>query len=91
MSQANGTFDLAGLIKWGADRAIGHLEERAGFPMKDALVPLVEYGVKEWAIPEVLELNPLMIAIGKLAISSMERQKQIQESRRAYDNGSGES
>lgn len=83
----NASLDLAGLCKWGVDKALGHVESKIGLPLGETLGPLTNGLISSLGIGSV-DVDPYMYAIGRLVISGVERQRKIQEAR-SQANGTG--
>jgi hypothetical protein len=82
------SFDLAGLIGWGLDKAIAHAEEKTQLPLKDLgnlVKPLANGFLGNLGI-QAIEVDPIMLAVGKVVWAGMERQKQIELARRGQES-----
>lgn len=69
-----GTFDLAGLCDWAIAKAVSHAEAKTSIPLGELLTPLASSLVKQH-LPASLEVNPMMMSLGKIVIAGMEQQK----------------
>lgn len=76
----NASFDLAGLCKWGVDKALGHLDGRTGLPISENLGPLANNLIGALGI-QAVDVDPYMYAMGRLIIAGMDRQRKIQQVR----------
>lgn len=79
----NGSFDFGGLIKWGADKALGSLEDKIGFPIQEHIAPLINHGIASWGLDQAIELDLPLLVAAKLMMAGIDRQKQLEQQRRA--------
>jgi hypothetical protein len=88
------TYDIGGLIKWGAKKGLGAISDKVGFDLTPIAEPLVNAGMTHLALNPILEMDaPLTIAF--LVIQAgLANQKRIEterlEARRTADaSGNG--
>ncbi len=69
-----GTFDLAGLCDWAIAKAMSHAEAKTSLPLGELLTPLAKGVVRNY-LPASLELDPMMVSLGKIVMAGMDQQK----------------
>lgn len=75
------TLDLAGLCKWGVDKAIGHAESKTQLPLGDLVSPLANGLITSLGI-QALEIDPLVFLMGRIVVAGIDQQKKRSEARR---------
>lgn len=84
------SFDLPALVKWGVDKALGHLDGQTGLPLSENLGPLANGLIGSLGI-QAIDVDPYMYAMGRLVVAGLDRQKKINEARsQANDSSTGE-
>ena len=79
----SGTFDFAGLLKWGIGKGLGHLEHKTGLELQTLAEPIASHTIKSLALESTIVLGiPLTIAFSLIG-AQFKKQKEIEEARRA--------
>lgn len=75
------SIDLAGIAKFAVGLAVKKAEEITELPLGNLFNPLVEEGVKKLGL-RMMEIDPITLALGKVMIAGMDRQRKLEQARR---------
>lgn len=76
-----GSIDLGAIARWGANKAIGAIEQKVGIPMQEPLGPLIEKGIEAWGLSEAVMLGVPELAMLRLFAAGVMNQQKLREAR----------
>jgi hypothetical protein len=86
MSEAQ--FDLKGLCNLAVESMVTHAEKQTELPLGELVRPLANNLLSNLGVG-MIDVDPLMMAVGKIAYAGWNRQQKIDEAKRMTPNGSG--
>lgn len=82
----NASFDLEGLVKWGVNKALDHGQTLTGLPIGELSSHAMGF-VETLGIPTI-EIDPLMLTLGKLVLAGLQKQQAIAKLKQGDSNDS---
>lgn len=74
------TFDLQKFAEWGVQQALAHGEKKVGIPLGEIVAPVASSLLSTLTL-QPIEVDPIMMMMGRLVIAGIDRQKKIREAK----------